>query len=116
MNQYIDGYVTPVPAENKAEYIELSEQMANKFKALGALAWVQCWEDEIPSGGSLSFKKAVACNANEKVCLAWITWPSKEVRDAAMAQFREQAQAMDVPKLFDASRMIRGGFHTVVAL
>jgi uncharacterized protein YbaA (DUF1428 family) len=50
------------------------------------------------------------------VVFAWITWPSRQVRDAGMAK------AMADPRLapdrhpmpFDGQRMIYGGFQTIV--
>ncbi len=113
---YVDGFVTPVPTEKKEEYVEYSTMMGKVFKTHGALSWVQCWADEVPDPDTTSFIKAVKCEPNETVCFAWITWPSKEVRNRAMAAFREEMQTTETPQLFDQSRMIIGGFETLVDL
>ncbi|MCY4144645.1 MAG: DUF1428 domain-containing protein [Gammaproteobacteria bacterium] len=113
---YVDGFITPVPNEKKHEYVEYSTTMGKIFKSHGALSWVQCWADEVPDPGNTSFIKAVKCEPNESVCFAWITWPSKEARNRAMAAFREEMQERETPQLFDQSRMIVGGFETVVSL
>lgn len=107
---YVDGFVTPVPSSRKQEY----KQMGKTFKSHGAIAWVQCWADEVADPDDTSFPKAVKCKPDETVCFAWISWPSKEVRNEAMATFRKHMQNTDVPQLFDQSRMIVGGFETIV--
>ncbi len=113
---YVDGFVTPVPNANKQLYIEHSRIVGAKFRSLGATAWVQCWADEIPEGQETSFGNSVRCEPDESVCFAWITWPSKDVRNQAMAALRTDKEMANAPNLFDRTRMIVGGFEAVVDL
>ena len=115
MSHYVDGFITPIPNENKEAFREHSQKIAAMFKDLGALSWVQCWGDEFPPQKEVSFQKAVACREDETVCFAYIVWPSREFRNQAMQAFAKTASEMDFPKLFDHSRMIIGGFEEFVA-
>ena len=114
---YVDGYVVAVPRKNKADYIHLAEVSAEVFKDHGALSVVESWADEVPEGELTSLPKAVQCQEGEEVVFSWITWPSKEARDAgnktAMEDPRFQEWNMsNMP--FDGKRMIYGGFVTFI--
>ena len=59
---------------------------------------------------------AVLREADETVVFSWVTWPSKEGRDAGMKVVfsdPEMPTHMD-PMPFDAKRMIFGGFEALV--
>lgn len=53
---------------------------------------------------------------DETVVFSWITWPSRQARDAGMkkvmADPRMQPEANPMP--FDGKRLIYGGFETIV--
>lgn len=113
---YVDGYVIAVPRKNKADYLRLAELSAAVFKDHGALSVVENWADDVPEGELTSFPMAVQCQEGEDVVFSWITWPSREARDAgnqaAMADPRFAGwDPADMP--FDGKRMIFGGFVTV---
>jgi uncharacterized protein YbaA (DUF1428 family) len=114
---YIDGYVVPVPTSNKDTYRRTAEAMAAVFKENGALSVTECWGDDVPEGKLTSFPMAVQRKPDETVVLSWITWPSKEVRDAGMKKAMEdpRMQAGMNPMLFDGKRMIFGGFQVIVS-
>lgn len=113
---YVDGYVVPVPKARLADYKELATVAAQVWKDHGALSYVECVADDVSWGQQTSFPRSVALKQDEVVILAWITFPSKEVRDAA------NAKAMADPRLkcdpdntpFDAMRMFWGGFIPLV--
>lgn len=115
--QYVDGYVIAVPEENKERYRSLAETGAVVFKDHGALSVVECWGDDVPEGKLTSFSLAVQRKPGEAVVFSWVTWPSKEARDAGMKA------AMEDPRMkiyenqmpFDGKRMIFGGFTVLVA-
>lgn len=114
---YVDGYVIAVPRKKKSDYIQLAELSADVFKDHGALSVVENWADDVPPGKLTSFPLAVQCEDGEEVVFSWITWPSREARDAgnkaAMADPRfEGWDPGDMP--FDGKRMIFGGFTTIV--
>ncbi len=112
---YMDGFVAAVPTANKAKYIEHARIAAAVFKELGALKVVECWGDDVPEGKVTSFPMAVKCQADESVVIGWITWPSKDVRDRAMAQAMEDPRMQpDVnPMPFDGQRLVYGGFEVL---
>jgi uncharacterized protein YbaA (DUF1428 family) len=113
---YVDGFVAAVPVANREKYRAHAVQAASVFKEHGALAVVECWGDDVPEGKLTSFPMAVKREENETVVFSWITWPSRQARDAGMKR------AMDDPRLradanpmpFDGKRMIYGGFEVIV--
>lgn len=113
---YVDGFLVAVKNEQKAAYIEMAQVGAAVFKENGALGVVECWGDDVPEGKLTSFPMAVKLEADETVVFSWITWPSREARDAgmkaSMADARFQAFENNMP--FDGKRMIFGGFQVIV--
>jgi len=113
---YIDGFVAAVPTANRDAYRRHAEAAAVVFKEHGALRLVECWGDDVPDGKLTSFPMAVKKQADETVVFSWITWPSRQVRDAAMpkvmADPRLKPEANPMP--FDGKRLIYGGFSVIV--
>jgi uncharacterized protein YbaA (DUF1428 family) len=111
---YVDGFVIPVPAENREAYRRAAAIAAPVFKEYGAIRIVECWGDDLPDGQITDFKGAVKAEAGENVVFSWIIWPSKEVRDEA------NKRIMDDPRLtinempFDSRRLIYGGFQILL--
>ena len=115
---YIDGFVIPVPKANKQAFVEHAETGDKIFMELGALRILECWADDVPEGKLTDFYRAVQATDDEAVVFAWVEWPSKEVRDTAIARMMEDPR-MDPannPMPFDGKRMIYGGFVPVVQL
>ncbi len=112
--EYIDGFVTAVPNENKEKYIQFARETAKVFKEYGAIRLVENWGVDVPEGGKTSLPMAVKCEENETVVFSWVSWPSKSARDEGWAKVMEddRMQSSDMP--FDGSRMIFGGFQMVV--
>ncbi len=113
---YVDGFVFAVPKNKKDEYIAYAESFVPIFKEYGALTAVENWGDSIPDGEVTSFPMAVKCEEDEVVCFSWVTWPSKEVREAAWAKMMEDDRfdPEKNPMPFDGKRLIYGGFETIV--
>ena len=113
---YIDGFVLAVPAAKKQAYLESAKKFSAIFKEFGALTVVEAWGDDVPEGKLTSFTMAVQRADDETVVFSWITWPSKETRDAgwvkAMADPRMPNDPGAMP--FDGKRMIFGGFTPIV--
>ncbi|RAK56483.1 DUF1428 domain-containing protein [Phenylobacterium deserti] len=113
---YVEGFVTAVPAANKEEYRRHAAAAAPLFREFGATRFVECWGDDIPDGKVTDFRGAVKAQEGEVVVLSWIEYPSKEVRDAAnermMSDPRMRNMMDSMP--FDGSRMIFGGFATLL--
>ena len=111
---YVDGFVAAVPTANKPAYLEHARLAATVFKSHGALGVVECWGDDVPDGKLSSFPMAVQRKADETVVFAWITWPSREVRDAGMKKVMDDPRMRDMQMPFDGQRMIYGGFQVVL--
>lgn len=121
---YVDGFVIAVPAESRQRFIDHASQIDPLFLELGATRVVECWEDDVPEGKQTDFRRAVQATTDEKVAFSWVEWPSKEVRDAAMAELTRRMEEKSDPRMdpeknpmpFDGKRMIFGGFAPVVDL
>jgi uncharacterized protein YbaA (DUF1428 family) len=113
---YVDGFLAAVPTANEDAYRAHAEKAAVVFKEHGALSLVECWGDDVPVGKINSMHTAVLREEHETVIFSWVTWPSKEARDAGwakiMADPRMQPDANPMP--FDGKRMIFGGFRMIV--
>jgi len=113
---YVDGFVAAVPTANRETYRRHAEAAAVVFKEHGALRLVECWGDDVPAGKLTSFPMAVKAQPDETVVFSWITWPSREARDAGMqkvmADPRVKPESNPMP--FDGKRLIYGGFSVIV--
>lgn len=112
---YVDGFVVPVPERNKEAYRAMAEKAAPIFKEYGATQVVEAWGDDVKHGEVTDFYMAVKAEEGENVVFSWITWPSREVRDAAwekiMADERMKPEG-EMP--FAGKRMFWGGFESIV--
>ena len=119
---YIDGFVIPVPGENRQAFIDHARAADEVFMEMGALRVVECWGDDVPEGKQTDFRRAVDAETSESICFSWIEWPDKATRDAAFAKMMSEDfndPRMDQAKNampFDGKRMIFGGFVPVVDL
>ena len=113
---YVDTFLAAVPISNKKSYLKHAEISAVIFKDHGALSVVECWGDDVPDGEITSFPMAVKCKPDEAVVFSWITWPSKEVREAGMQKVMEDGRMSDEsnPMPFDGKRLIYGGFQMIL--
>ncbi|MGF1574751.1 MAG: DUF1428 domain-containing protein [Cyanophyceae cyanobacterium] len=114
--EYIEGFVAAVPTTNKKAYIQHAREAAVVFKGHGATRLVECWGDDVPSGKKTSFPMSVQCKDDETVVFSWISWPSREARDAGMEKIMKDSRMNNEskPMPFDGSRLIFGGFEMVV--
>ena len=112
---YVDGFVCPVPVENKESYLAHARETGEYFIKYGAIEWVECWGNDVPDGEVTSFPLAVKLKPGETAVFAWIVWPSKEVRDEGMAKLMEEPIFSDesIVMPFDGKRMIMGGFDVI---
>lgn len=113
---YVDGFVLPVPKDKLDAYKELATVASVVWREHGALSYVECVADDVTYGEVTSFPRSVDLKEDEVVVLAWITYPSKEVRDACNAKVmsdpRIKCDPDDMP--FDGKRMFWGGFTPLV--
>ena len=113
---YIDGFVIPVKTTDKQAFLDHARRIDQVFIEHGALRVVEAWGDDVPAGKVTDFARAVQATGDETVVFAWIEWPDKAVRDAAMKAIQSNAATMAEPMPFDGKRMIFGGFAAVVTL
>ena len=113
---YVDGFVVPVPTASREAYRKVAEMAAGVFKDCGALSVVECWGDDVPEGKVTSFPMSVKLKEGETVVFSWITWPSRQARDAGMKKAMEDPRMQPNPETmpFDGQRMIFGGFEVLV--
>ena len=84
---YIDGFVIAVPTANKQKFIEHARHFDALFIELGAIRVIEGWGDDVPNGKVTDFRRAVQAMAEETVAFAWVEWPDKATRDAAMRRW-----------------------------
>lgn len=117
---YVDGFVVAVPESSLPEYRKLARKAGKIWMEHGALAYVECVADDVPVGKVTSFTRAVKLKEGETVVFSWITYTSRRHRDAVnkkvMADPRLADQMDPKSAPFDASRMIYGGFKSIVEL
>jgi uncharacterized protein YbaA (DUF1428 family) len=114
---YVDGFVLAVPQDRLDEYRALATLAGKVSMEHGALSYVECVADDVPYGELTSFPRAVQAKDGEVVIFSWITYPSREARDAinakVMADERLKHDHENTP--FDGKRMIYGGFKTFLS-
>lgn len=111
---FVDGFVAPVKAADKEKYLAHARQAAAMFREHGATQVVETWGEDVPEGVYTSFTNAVKREADEVVAFSWITWPSREVRDAAWAEMMQDERMKPAEMPFDGKRMIYGGFAVIL--
>lgn len=115
---YLDGFVVPVPKDRIDDYRAMAERANALWIEHGALSAVEAMGDDVPDGTLTSFPMAVTLQPGEVVFFSFITFRDKADRDrvnaAVMADPRLEMPGD--PTIFDAKRMIWGGFQPVVQL
>jgi len=122
MTSYIDGFVLPVPQKHLDQYRQVAEKIASIWKEYGALAYYEFVGEDMNLEGTRSFLEATGASADEAVVFGLVVFPSKEVRDFANAQVPADPRMTDLVApltdpsklIFDASRMVYGGFQSLV--
>ena len=115
---YVDGFVLAVPKANLDRYKAMATLAGKIWMEHGALSYVETIGDDVPYGELTSFPRAVQAKDDEVVVFSWITYESREARDAI------NAKVMEDPRLkhqigkepFDGKRMIYGGFEAFLEL
>ena len=115
---YVDGFILAVPRANLDAYKEMARAAGAVWKEHGALSYVECIGDDTPHGELTSFPRAVQAKEDEIVIFAWITYPSRDVRDEIHAKVMEDPRFADSMQNspFDSKRMIYGGFEPFLEL
>jgi uncharacterized protein YbaA (DUF1428 family) len=113
---YVDGFLLAVPKAKLEAYKKVATAAGEVWMDHGALSYFECAADDVPYGELTSFPRAVQAKEDEVVIFSWITYESREARDAinakVMADPRLKCDPNDMP--FDGKRMIFGGFKSIV--
>lgn len=116
---FFDGFVIAVPTANREKYQHHCETADSWFLENGALRVVEAWGEDVPTGEVTDFHRAVAAKEDETVCFAFVEWPDRATRDAAMAKMMSGEMVDDRfdqeknPMPFDGKRLIFGGFDAI---
>ena len=120
MAQYVDGFVMPLPKANVDRYREIATTAGELWREHGALDYKECIADDVKPGELTSFPQSVNLEDDETVIFAWITYESREARDAinekVMADDRMKAMMDPAGDVADYKRMVYGGFEVLVDL
>ena len=114
---YVQGFIIPVPEGKREDYRKMAQDAWTMFQGYGATSVVEAWGDDVPEGKQTDFYRAVKAEPGEKIVFSWMTWPSREVCDAAAEKMQSEMtmpEGFEMP--FDGKRMVYGGFEPVVVL
>lgn len=124
MNNYIDAFAFPIPSKNLDEYKRVAEKVAAIWKEHGAISYSEFVGDDLFLDGTRSFLETIEAKNDEEVIVGWVVFPSKEIRDKANKSVPKDPRMEDLVKplidpnylIFDATRMIYGGFKPFIDL
>lgn len=115
---YVDGFILAVPKANLETYRQMATLAGQVWMEHGALSYVESIADDVSLGEVTSFPRAVLAKDDETVVFAWVTYESREQRDAVLKKVLEDPRMKDnmdnMP--FDGARMIYGGFQAFLEL
>ena len=115
--RYVDGYVVPVPRKNLAAYRRMARKAGRVWRDHGALEYRECVGDDLDVTMALPFPRGLRLRHGETVLFAWIGFRSRAHRDRVNARVMKDprlAAMTDVGAVFDAKRMLYGGFRVLV--
>lgn len=119
MALYVDGFVVPVPKKHLPAYRRLAQRASKLWREHGALEYRECVGDDLDVKCGLPFPKGIKTKPGETVVFAWIVHKSRAHRDRVNAKVMKDprvASLCDPKKMpFDCSRMLYGGFKTIVS-
>ena len=119
MARYVDGFVFAVPKNKVDEYRKIARKAGKVWKEHGALEYIECIGDDVSKGKVTDFPTSVKAKRNEVVGFSWIVYKSRQHRDAVNKKVMSDTRIGEYdPKEMpaDMSRMIYGGFKTIVEL
>jgi uncharacterized protein YbaA (DUF1428 family) len=117
MEKYVDGFLLPVVRDKLEEYRAMAATASVVFREHGALEYVECVGDDMHPPGMRSLVQSADAKDDEVVIFAWVVYPNKAVRDAAMGKICEDPRMKAYegkPMPFDVARMGCGGFKVFV--
>lgn len=115
---YVDGFIVAVPKDKIEAYKALAQRAGAVWREYGALSYVEAIGDDVPYGELTSFPRAVQATEDDVVVFSWITYESRESRDAILAKVMADPRLKDEMENmpFDGKRLIYGGFKVAIEL
>lgn len=118
MNNYIDGFVIPVPKAKIEDYRKIAEKAGAIWREHGALEYYECVGEDMTVEKMVSFPQLADAGPDDTVVFSWIAYKSREHRDEVnakvMADPRLTEMMNDENQPFDCSKMAYGGFDVLV--
>jgi uncharacterized protein YbaA (DUF1428 family) len=118
MENYVDGFLIPIPKDKVEEYKRIAEMAGALWKEHGALEYWECIGDDLDVKDMISFKTAAKAEEDETVIFSWIVYESREQRDKVNAAVMADPRLAEMMKPgfepFDYKRMAYGGFRKLV--
>ena len=122
MANYIDGFVFPIPCDGLEIYLQVVEKVAEIWREHGALSYSEFLDDDAGMPGLPVFSDLIQAKEGEVIVFGWVEFESKEMRNVVNEKVASDtrmesllAPIMSGPKtVFDASRMVWGGFRPLV--
>jgi uncharacterized protein YbaA (DUF1428 family) len=114
----VDGFVLPIPKKNIGAYRRMAQKASKIWRQHGALEYRECVGDDLAVKMGMPFSKGVRIQPDETVVFAYIVYKSRAHRDKVNAKVMKDPRiaGMSDPKdmPFDCTRMLYGGFKTIV--
>ena len=115
---YVDGFIIALPEGNLDKYREIATEGGKLWREHGAIDYRETVADDVSRGKVTDFYRSVDAKEGETVVFSWITYASREDRDRVnekvMADDRMKQLMATTDDIFDAHRMIYGGFEVIV--
>jgi uncharacterized protein YbaA (DUF1428 family) len=119
MANYVDAFVVAVPKSKLDDYKKVARTACKLFLEYGAVDYQELVADDVPYGKTTSFPRAVDRKNSETVIFAWITYKSRAQRDKVNKSIMKDPKFLALMEpnqaIFDSSRMIYGGFKSLVS-
>ena len=122
MENYIDGFVLPIPKKYLDQYKQVAQKVAAIWKEHGALSYFEYVGDDLEFNGLRSFPATINAEKDEVVVFGWVVFDSRKARDRANERVAADPRMTDLIApltdpdrlIFNAERMAYGGFKPLV--
>jgi uncharacterized protein YbaA (DUF1428 family) len=117
---YVDGYVLPIPRKNLQTYRRIAQKAGMVWREHGALQYKEAVGDDLNVKWGIPFPRTLKLKPGETVIFAWVVFKSRAHRDRVNAKVMKDKRLADFMEessmVFDAKRMVYGGFDILVDL
>ncbi len=119
MTRYVDGFILPMPKQERHRLPQNGRESAKIWREHGALEYHECLLEDAKPPFGVPFPRGVKAKRGETVVFAWIVYKSRAHRDRVNAKVQNDprmAEGMEPKKMpFDMKRIVYGGFEVLVA-